>query len=94
MYAHIQGQTLLMSELDKFRIILAESDYILPLAECNQYEIHNDVLVKKEHDMPTLYDAIHASMTLEEYVKRYPERHNYNNRLDQFTPSFRRTSST
>jgi hypothetical protein len=94
MYAHIQGQTFLMSELDKFRMILAESDYILHLSECYQYEVHNDVLVKKENDIPTLYDAIHASMTLDEYVKRYPERHNYNNRLDQFTPSFRRTSST
>lgn len=94
MYAHIQGDTILMVDLHKYRMVLAESDYILHVSECDQYEIHNDVLVKKSESKPTLYDVKHISMTVEDYVRNYPERHDYSNKLYQITPNFRRTSST
>lgn len=94
MYAHIQGETIPMSDLNKYIMVLAESDYILDVSECDQYQISNDVLVKKENNITTSNDAKHFSMTLEEYVINYPERHNYNNKLYQPTPNFRRTSSS
>jgi len=83
-----------MSMIDKYRIVLAESDYILLLSECDDYEIHNDVLIKKNDTIPTLYDVKNFCMSIEEYVNTYPERNNYYNKLNQLTPPFRRTSST
>ena len=94
MYIHIQGDTILMKDLNQYRMVLAESDYILHVSECDQYEIHHDVLVKKKDTVSTLYDVKHISMSLEDYIRNYPERGGYSNKLNQLTPNFRRTSST
>jgi hypothetical protein len=93
MFAHVCGKSIKMDEVEKYRVIVGdESDFIITVEEVDQYELYDDVLIKKETISPTLHDASLFSLDIKSYVDRYPERHQYHNYLNQEHPVFRRTS--
>lgn len=93
MYAHVNGASLLMSSIETYRVVLVDSgDFIVTTDEVTHYELRHTVLIKKEKPYAVSEHDLRP-MTIPDYVRQYPERHDHVNRLDQFSPMFRRTST-
>jgi len=71
MFVHVCGKSINMDEVEKYRVIVGdESDFIITAEEVDQYELYEDVLLKKEITSPTLHDAILFSLDIKSYVDR------------------------
>lgn len=92
MFAHVNGVSLVMSDIDKYVMVPTEDgDFIITKEECYDYELDFNVLIKT--DAMTDKNVSHHCISIRDYVETYPERNNNINALDKEFPLFRRITS-